>query len=411
MKLFQLAAILACTLTALAAAAQSAPGPWDSPASALADQIANLMGPGQARLAVRNQSTLPIDQIPAIRKILEQALKSRGILASGAESATTIRLTLSENLRQRLWVAEVIEGSQTRVAIVSVDPGAAPRPQTQTGLTLRSQTLFTTPDPVLAALFTPAGLIAVEPEEVVVYTGAPGAWQQQERFAIGQRRPLARDPRALIVPSPTSDPTAPAFQAFLPGTSCTGAYTPAQPTGNWSIHCRESDDPWQLSPPDSSTPFKAFYNAARNYFTGITSLNLIADLPPFYTAAIIPRPNAPAPLINSIDGKIQLIEAGSLKPISGARDWGSDFAVLHSACTSGSQIIASGSGEATADSLRAFELPGQEAIPASAPLAMNGAVTALWSAPDGKSVLAVVRADPNQQTDQYEVDRVTATCD
>ena len=411
MKLFQLAAILASVLAALAAAAQPAPSPWDSPAAALADQVANLMGPGQARLAIRNQSTLSIDQIPAIRKSLEQALKSRGILASGAESATTIRLTLSENLRQRLWVAEVIEGSQTRVAIVSVDAGRAPRPQTQAGLTLRSQTLFTTPDPVLAALFTTAGLIVVEPEEIVAYTGAPGAWQQQKRFAIGQRRPLARDPRALILPDLATDPTAPAFQVFLPGAFCTGAPAPAQPTGDWSIHCRESDDPWQLSPADAAAPFKAFYNATRNYFTGITSLNLAADLPPFYTAAIIPRPSAPAPLINSIDGKIQLIEAGTLKPVSGARDWGSDFAALHSACGAGVQIIASGSGEATADSLRAFELPGQEAIPASAPLAMNGTVTALWPAPDGKSVLTVVRTAPSQQTDQYEVDRVTATCD
>jgi hypothetical protein len=51
-------------------------------------------------------------------------------------------------------------------------------------------------------------------------------------------------------------------------------------------------------------------------------------------------------------------------------------------------------------------LPALEAVPASAPLAMDGTVTALWSAPDGKSVLAVVR----NAADEYEVDRVTALC-
>ena len=50
----------------------------------------------------------------------------------------------------------------------------------------------------------------------------------------------------------------------------------------------------------------------------------------------------------------------------------------------GTQVIASSSGEAANDSLRAFEIPALEAIPESAPLAMDGTVTALWTAQDGK---------------------------
>jgi len=70
------------------------------------------------------------------------------------------------------------------------------------------------------------------------------------------------------------------------------------------------------------------------------------------------------------------------------------------------QVIASSTREAANDSLRAYELPALEAVPTSAPLAMDGTVTALWTAPDGKSVLAVVRNAANE----YEVDRVTALC-
>ena len=139
--------------------------------------------------------------------------------------------------------------------------------------------------------------------------------------------------------------------------------------------------------------------------------SLRVDLPPFYTAAAIPRPDGAGLLINGIDGKVQLAETGALKPVSGTRDWGSDFAVLPSACAASAQSIASGSGEALTDSLRAFSLPALEAIPSSAPLAMEGTVTALFSATDGKTVIAIVRkpAVP-AQPDLYEVDRVTANC-
>jgi len=193
----------------------------------------------------------------------------------------------------------------------------------------------------------------------------------------------------------------------------------AQPTGDWSMRCRESDDPWPIAqastpqapapanPAESSVSLKGFYNAARDYFTGVVTPSVDVDVPPFYSAAVIPRPaSAVALLIGGIDGKVQLTEGGALKPVSGTRDWGSDFAVLNSGCGTGAQVLVSGSGEAASDSLRAFELPAQEAIPASAPLAMDGTVTALWTAPDGKSVFAVVRG----AADQYEVDRVTTSC-
>jgi hypothetical protein len=131
------------------------------------------------------------------------------------------------------------------------------------------------------------------------------------------------------------------------------------------------------------------------------------DLPPFYSLAIVPRAaGGAALLIGGIDGKVQLVGNGALKAVTGTRDWGSDFAVLSSGCGTGAQVIASASGEAASDSLRAYELVAQEAVPVSNPVAMQGVVTALWTAPDTKSVLAVVRNAANE----YEVDRVTALC-
>ena len=407
MKLPCLIAMVICSLTALSAQVQNtAPSPWQQPAAALAEQVADLLGPGQAHLTIRNLSTISIDQIPSIRRLLTQELKTHGVINSGAESANVIRVTLSENAHERLWVAEVVEGVQTRVVMVRLDPGRAQQPQSASGLTMLRQTIFATSDQVLAALETSNGVVLVEPEEIVIFVQTPDGWHEQKRVGMGQTRALTRDPRSVVYPS--TDATG--FEAFTPGTACAGAY---QSEKGWTIHCHESDDPWPLAwpialpdPNNGAASIKAFYNAARNYFTGVVTPNVNLDLPPFYTAVQFPRPNGIGLLIGGIDGKVQILETAPLKTIAGTRDWGSDFAVLQTGCGSGTQIVASGSGEASSDSLRAYDLPAQEAIPASAPLAMEGTVAALASSPDGKSLIAIVHTAANQ----YEVDRVTASC-
>ena len=113
----------------LAAGDAQSPQPqsrWAQPAAELAGQIADILGPGQVQLSLRNLSSIQTSEIPAIRKLMEQDLKAHGVLASGAESANAVRVTLSEDARERLWVAEVVEGSETHVAMVHVDASPAP---------------------------------------------------------------------------------------------------------------------------------------------------------------------------------------------------------------------------------------------------------------------------------------------
>lgn len=396
--------VAAVVFALLAQAASAAPTPWDAPAEALAAQIAAILGPGQAHLTIRNNSTLGIDDIPAIRRQLEADLKAHGITASGTESANSIRITLSENTRERLWVAEVVQGNETRVAMVHIDQGVVQNVPSASGLVLRKQAVLNSKGPILAFLELETGAVAVQHEEVVLYSKAADGWRETKRERLGQKRALVRDPRAVIGPSSGG------IEIDVAGATCNIAVLSGQRIESWTVECHPSDDPWPIaqSPdPANITPFiKAFYNAARDYFTGVVTPSVGVDLPPFYTAALLPRPSGAALLIGGIDGKVQLVDNGALKPVAGTRDWGSDFAVLRSGCGSGTQIVASGSGEATSDSLRAYELPAQEAIPASPALAMDGTITALWTAPGGKSVYAVVRS----AGDNYEVDRVTATC-
>lgn len=411
--------LFVCLLISMVTAGAAQPevpisGPWDQPAAALAEQIAGILGPGQAQLMVRNASSLSQSDVAAVRKLLEQDLKSHGVQLSGAESASTIRVTLSENRSERLWVAEVIEGGETHVAMVSAEPAMRQAVVGNGSMTLRKQVLIQAKTPILAVLETRGGLIAIEPEEIVILDRTNDRWQEAGHFPIAQKRALPRDPRAILWPAANGN----GFDANVAGASCTGSYDASVSPEKWSILCHESDDPWMVArepaaqaqaaadAASGSEAIKAFYNATRDYFTGVVTPGIGVDLPPFYAAGLLPRASGGALLISGIDGKVQLAENNSLKPVSGTRDWGSDFAVLHSGCGVGDQVIASGSGEAESDSLRAYDLPGLEAIPASMPLTMDGTVTALWSGPDGTSVLTTVR----RADGDYEVDRVAALC-
>ena len=422
-----MAFVLLILFILLTGARARATTPWEKPAAQLAEQIAAILGPGQAQLAIGNRSTIATADVAAIRRLLEQDLHTHSIEISVTESANQIRVTLSENVRERLWVAEVAEGNQRQVAMVRIDRETLSTAAAAAGLVLRKERIWSslevsspttrqTDEPVLAALETRAGLVVLKQDEIVLLAHTDSGWQEQKRFSFQRQHGLPRDPRGLL--APTADGSG--FTAYTAGMQCSGNNTMPIDNGGrygeWTVHCHESDDPWPVMSRTSSTDnsesgsteVKAFYNTARNYFTGVVTPNQGAELVPFYSAAMIPRPasNRPALLLSGIDGKVQIAEGSSLKPVSGARDWGSDIATLHSGCWTGAQIVASSSGEAINDSLRAYDLSAQEAVAASTPLEMGGAVMALWTAPDGTSTWTVVRKSSNE----YEVDRVSALC-
>ena len=398
-------------------------GSWDQPAASLANQISAILGPGQAWLTVRNLSAVSGDDAATIRRLLEQDLKAHGVLIGSAESANVIRVTLSENMRERLWVAEILEGNQTRVVMVPAGVPIAPAHATAGAVMLNRKTIWRSSDQrqqnqswagerVLSAIESNGSLHLLTDRRMVSYVNADSAWREQWSLALGAHPPLPRDPQGVLTVSDDGK----TVTANAPGMECERTITaasdsiPGGDSGNHAGQCRSSDDPWPVA--NGALRAKAFHSANHNFFTGVITPSQGVELPAFYSAALLPRAlGGSALLINRIDGSVEIIENGAIKPVSGARDWGSDFAVLETGCGAGIQIAASNSGDGPQDSLRAYELPAQEALAASAPLGMNGSVMALAASPDGKSILAVVRlpAEPGREN-EYEVDRVTALC-
>ena len=137
--------------------------------------------------------------------------------------------------------------------------------------------------------------------------------------------------------------------------------------------CRDTDDPWPLGGQ------KAFFNSARNYFTGILVPGFGAQVPPFFSAATLPRVNYTLWLFNGLDGQVRVYDSVELRTIPNTRDWGSDMISMKSACGVGTQLLVSAAGDDTvADSLHAYEMVDREPNEVAAQLAMDGPITALW---------------------------------
>jgi hypothetical protein len=391
-------------LTVIPTLATIEPADWNGPANDLSERIAAILGPSQAQLTLRNLSRIPAAEVTPIRRLIEADLKTHGVIVSGSDSANSVRVTLSETATGRMWIAEITEGNQTQVAMVSAGPLTIEAPRDPGGILLQATALAFAPNaaaeaggiavparneaPLLAALQTDSGLLLLQAEAVEFYIKTAAGYRLQQSIPIAHGRPIPRDARGRLL----ADADKTSFAAYLPGIQCEGHFA-ASAGGDGSetatLHCKDSDDPWPLGG-SGSAGRKAFYNSARNWFSGVVTPGV--SLPPFYEAAELPRASGAALLVEAVDGSVELLEGNARKPVSGARDWGSDFAVLTTVCGNGAPtVLVSGSGEAASDSLRAYTIPAQEAVPASAPLAIQGTVTAIAATQDG-AALAIVRA-------------------
>lgn len=379
---------------------QEQPSPWQAPCADLAKQIAALTGPGTISLNVESRSLLNSDDVAVIRRLLERELRSAGVVTRAKNADSEVRVTLSQNESGLLWVAEVQEGSEIKVAMLPI-PGATASgtgPAEAVTMTVHAELIHAEVEPILdlAVLGTAsdAHLAVLQPQHIKVYSQAGGKWQLMQSYDIASAHPLPRDVRGRIVPAADH-----LFDAYLPGLTCAAT----KPPDSWTLSysCGESDDPWPLGSQ------KAFYNAARNFFTGVLVPGFGPKLPPFYSAAEMVRASGTAFLVADVNGAVHLLEGGSHKLLIGARDWGSDIVAVRSGCGSGTQVFASAAGWPVQDSVRAYEIAGREARPVSAPSTFNGIITAMWPAGDGTSAIVIVR---KAQESGYEAYRLSVRC-
>ena len=371
---------------------------WDAPTAKLASQITAITGPGNAALTFQNLSALTPSEVAAIRVPLETQLRAGGVqLRDAASSASEIKVTLSENVREWLIVAEVRLGLDAKVVMVTVDKGGAgAMARAGSAMVLRKSFLISQSDPILDAAIvdwaSTRSLLLLTRSSLGVYAWTTGRWTLQQSFPITHGAPFPADLRGRIVTAQDH-----LFDVYLPGVGCSSSAS-----APLTMNCRDTDDPWPLGGQ------KAFFNSARNYFTGILVPGVGAQLPPFFSAATLPRVNYTLWLFNGVDGQVRVYDSVELRTIPNTHDWGSDMVSLKSACGIGTQLLVSAAGDDTAaDSLHVFEMVDREPNEVAAQSAMDGPITALWPSADAGSATAVVR---NLQTGQYDAYNITIAC-
>jgi len=382
----------------------------------LAHKIAAAAGPGAFALEVANRSSLDDKSVREVRSALEAQLHVEGVHTTTAEQAMgTVDVVLSESLREYVWTAQIVIGSdEKRVALVSL-----PRSSTGTLVTsalpivLKTTLLFAQEQPMLDVAFVemPGGsrLIVLADGIVAIYRhqGAnpagpnpSGAWQLEASLPVTHSRTFPRDLRGRLLLRRDH-----LFDVYLPGTFCRSTSNAAAPL---TLTCNDSDDPWPLTPEDGSV--RAFFAAARNFFTGALSpgIGKVTNVPSFYSAASLPRSTYTLWALAAVDGSLHLVDGMTDQVIRGGK-WGSDLAAVHSNCGTGTQLLISESGDSERDGLRAFEIPDRDPVAVSSAVEFDGrgVIVALWPESSGNGAAAIVK---RKDTGRYEAYRVSVSC-
>lgn len=390
-RLFGLLAFLALPLMTTTAAQV------DAPTTDFAKRIFAVTGSASpVTLTFRNASSLDPDQVRVIRTAIETQLRAMGVrFVDNSPQSTLVRVTLSENTRGWLWIAEVTQGASQKIVMLSV-PGSERDSARRGSMSLREELLLSSDDPILDVLHVNSAnvnlLIALSPKDVTIYQSNAAGWTQQQKVKIDRTLVMPRDPRGHLAAA--SDHF---FDIYLPGSVCSSSNASLPIT----LSCRDSDDLWPLGGQN------AFFNSSRNFFTGLLRPGFSKPVSPFFSAAPLAIADRTMWIFAGVDGQVRWSDGSPEQVLAGTTDWGSDIASLRSGCGVGTQVIAASKGDtSTADSLRAYEILNQQASPSSAPLAFNGIVTSLWTqVPEGR-VTAVVQTSKGS----YEAYAISLSC-
>ncbi len=384
---------------------------WSDAARRLARQAVVVVGPWQAaRLIVRNESSLPAHIADLARDAFENELESHGIRCLNAmDASVTIKLTFSENLREYLWVAEILQADVHDVVMVALERFAAAMQELSVpSVVLRPELIWTQTEPFLdfALLGSPASraghLLVLEFSRLAIYQRNGAAWQLVDTQPLEPPRPGPRDPRGRIVLSET------VFSVHLPGLECSGAVSAGGSAQKIGLACEKSEAWWEWSGPDG-TLIGGILVAGRNFFRSLSWFQPQSgtQVPAFYSVAPVRRDGHSAWIYTGTDGVARMYSPDN-RLLATFMGWGSHVAGVLSPCEGGWQIVASGSADWKAtDTLQAFEVRGDQAVATTRTVELSGPVLSMKTAEDQSRVLLVVR---NWSTGNYEAYALALSC-
>jgi len=347
---------------------------FDEPSHALAQKIAAVLKTREPISLVFNTASSDVTVA------LERELRGLGI-NTAAQGGTVVKVTLSENFRGLVWVAEI------RGEVVIEERPRPPEAAATVSLVIEKKKLLEQELRILDIAPLGHSLLVLDAESVSVYESS----QRKMGIRLPISRPLPRDLRGrLFVQGDV-------YQAYLPGLTCNG-----NTANGLSISCRD-EGLWPLGP-----NARGMSIPTRNFFENfVLPDGLQKRMPPFFTAVQLPDHGHADWAFAATDGRTHLYNA-TFEPGPISNGWGSDLAAIGSECGSRTLLLATGTGDDTApDFVQAFELTDSAPHPIGDPVSFPGPVTALWAASEHGTALAVSR---DLKSGRYAAFRLAIPC-
>lgn len=387
----------------LSAPVRCASGPWEGAAAELARQIAAHLGRNPAiTLKVENRSGLGADDVAEAERTLRAQLRSQRVRTLVTKRPVpNVSVTLSDNARGILWVAQIRRADVEDVVLVqAASPRKNPRLSSEV-MVIHRTPVFEQQTPILdlAQFFVPGGteplLLVLDTEKVALYGKQETGWTVQQSAPIERSLPWPRNPRGRLLLRASG-----AFEAFVPGTKCQGTSTPSL-----TLDCAASDAGWPVDSGDSTV---AHFVSQRDYFDGkMSTAGEPNKVPEFFTSAAVPTTPGQFRIFANLDGHARMFGKNP-QPVAIFDGWGSDITTVRSGCGDGFQVLATSPASLSQpDTIQAFSLRGREAIAASAPVEFGGPITALWPAQDGTVAMAV---EHDLSSGMYDAFNLSISC-
>lgn len=318
----------------------------DETVRALARKVMARLGPADVpRVTARSLSDLGNAEVEKARIVFERAIRRP---VPRTPQPVDVTLSLSQNIRGYLIVANFERNGQRIVEMVDYRPDSAVQPGRAI---LERQLLLEQDTPILDVAPEGERMYVLEPTAVSV-------WQAGARV---ETRPYetkpSRDPRGRL------EVAGGAVRVAAPGL----------------------DQPFTLA-------------GERATFSGIGNLLQSPGWSPYFSTA---RAHD-VMLIAQVDGRVHLYDSDR-RPAGVIEGWGSDILESQAAC--GPVLATSGADRDSNDTLTLFDIVERRPVAVSDPLQFSGAITALWPAPDGAVVIA-----RNSSTGKYAAYKIAIRC-
>jgi hypothetical protein len=376
------ARVLVFTLMLAPAAAQP-PSPYQEIATALAVKIAAVLPAAEPAAALSFVAIDGADQanVRQLQSEMARALTARGVrVIENPVGAliVNVRVSCSDNLRERACVAEIQRGA-TRQAVAVTRP-LDPRAEPPAMVSLDVQPLFSQRAPILDAVVSGDRLVVLDPRSLTRYQRSDAGWQRVDAQPIAVARVWPRDVRGRVRVDGAR------IDVFLPGVTCRSGGDGTR------LACTDERQTWPIGIDNTGV------EANRNYFYTPEGVA-------FFGAAPLAGDANARWLVAAQTGALIFLDENRRSVATIAS--GDDVAALNAPCAGPVVLVASSGRGDRPDTLRLFHVLHRQLIPAAAPVELPGRFTALWAAP-GASVATAVAQDAGAE--RYDAFQIRLAC-